>query len=434
MEIPKRRHQRWDRAALIGVALCSLMACGASLSVRAARSGDAAGLKTAIAREKAEGKLGRKRVRDIAREVGARELRVTPLPDVLARIDEARPCARALADALEERAKRSDDAAAAALLALLDASLRRGGDAESQVQRHGASASPLWRAVAARASNHPALGSWRRKFYVDPDERVRLAALRAAFDAPDPTDGRTLLEMARLDPNPIAQALAARALGGIADPQIVLALRDLFAAADEGLRQSIVDAWARPQAASVGGVRELVEVAENQEGAFAIEAGLMLLRLQTEPGASAVGKRALLRGMNRGLSRDRVLAIGSVPVSDPEVREGLRKAAETSDLAVKTAALARLTESAEARTPALVELRKIAEGGSQTALFALARARDAHAVAAVEKELSSAEPGARLAGMAVLVGVGEWARAAGLLADADPRVRMSSSCAILAAP
>src|SRR5204863_8001511 len=117
----------------------------------------------------------------------------------------------------------------------------------------------------------------------------------------DRADRRALLEAARLDPNPLARALASRALGDIADDEVVLALRDLYARADESLRQSIVEAWGQKQAAASGGIRELLRVAENERGTAPIEAGWVLLRFTRVEEAPPAGTRATLRAIDVGL-------------------------------------------------------------------------------------------------------------------------------------
>jgi hypothetical protein len=416
--------------ALAFASSASLSACAASPSLRAARRGDLVALRANIARERACNTLESDEVKELARETASRELsRATP-SEVMARIDEARACSHALSKPLEALARSEGDVGAAATLALLETTP---GDKDGQrwLRRYGASPNALWRAVAARAAVGEELGPARRTFYTDGDERVRLAALRAALERGDHTDRRSLLEAARLDPNPLARALASRALGSIADGETVLALRDIYWQADEGLRQSIVDAWGQREAAAAGGLRELIRVAETERGSPPIEAGWVLLRFTLVENAAPVGTRALLRAMGEGLSRDRVLAIMDAPLADPRVLDALRKAAATPDPAVKVAALARLAESRATRDEALRGLSEYAKAGSKEALYAMARAGDRPAAAGVARDLTSHEAETRLAAARALVFAGELARAADLLADPDPHVRMTAACAIL---
>jgi hypothetical protein len=421
----------WLAAATALLAGSLQAGCAAPWSVKAAQSGDLLGLQAAMAEDKARGRLDQKRVADVAKAVAEREILKTTGSEALARIDEARGCFRPLVGSLEDRSRRSDDAAAGAMLALLDGRPNGSGD-EALLRKHAASTNPLWRAVAARAAVGSKLGNARRQFYVDPDERVRLAALRAALEKPDSADASALLEVVRLDPNSVAQAIAARATGGLESADVVLALRDRYTTADEGLRQSIVDAWSRPALAKAGGRRELILVAENERGAYAIEAGAMLLQMDGDAEARAIGKRTLLRAIGDGLSRDRVLAIGRAPIAEREVIQALRSAARDADVPVKVAAWKRLTDVAETRIEAWGELRKLAETGVRDALFALARAGDPAALERVAKEMmSSTDSEARLSAMNVLIAAGRFATAAHLLADANAGVRMRASCAVL---
>jgi HEAT repeat protein len=411
-----------------GLALCS---CGGvSASAKAARQGDLAALRAAIASERARCVLDRDDVRQLARLTAERELSRSAPSETIARIDEARACTRPLSATLETLAGTSGDVGASATLALIE---NRTGDkdGERELRRHGASPNPLWRAVAARAAVGEELGPARRTFYTDADERVRLAALRAALDKGDRSDRHALLETARLDPNPLARALASRALGGIADGEAVLALRDLYARADEGLRQSIVDAWGQSEAAAAGGIRELLRVAESERGTPPIEAGWVLLRFTGTEDAPAVGTRALLRAIDDGITRDRVLAIHDAPVADPRVVEALRKAASTADPEVKTAALSRLLESRAAHDEALRGLGALAKSGSREAVYVLARAGDRSAARNVAQDLKASDAETKLTAARVLIGVGELDRAADLLADADAHVRMAAACAVL---
>jgi HEAT repeat protein len=408
-----------------------LTACAAPQSRRAAQNGDFAGVRAAIASERSRGVFDNDRARDLARAVADREIRTSRGLAAAARIDEARACATELTDSLERRAKGKDDDAAQATLVLLDTQ-KADVDGARLWKQHADDLNPLWRAVAARAQVGLPRGAMRRKSYVDADERVRLAALRAALEAVDPADAAPLLEAARLDPNHLAQSLAARAAGAIGSPRVVIGLRDIYGTADEGLRQSIVDGWARPAAASAGGMRELEQTASNEHGSPSIEAAANLLRFGGEP--ATLGTVVLVRSMSEGLARDRVLAVNDAPVNDLRVVSQLETLEHGRDPAVRAAALGRLAEVPASRNRALVELRSMAAQGGTPALFALARAHDRAAIPMLERRLTAPKGDDRAAAARALSELGEPARAADLLADPDPRVRMTVSCAILSAP
>jgi hypothetical protein len=421
---------RWNAIAVGLTSSLLLAACAASRSLGAAKRGDLRELKASIVRERARCRLDRADVRDLAQATADRELLRAPPAETSARIDEARACARWVSDALEKIAGRADDAGASATLALLDARTGSGGSARF-AQRYRSSPQPLWRAVAARASLGQDFGSARRIFYTDSDERVRLAALRAALEEADRADAGSLLEVARLDPNPLARALSARALGSIANSDIVLALRDLYVRADEGLRQSIVDAWGQKEAARAGGIRELVLAVETETGAPAIEAGWVLMRFTSEPDAPSIGIRALLRGIADGSSPNRTLAILHAPLSDPRIIDALRKAADSPDVGVATAALSRLVEQRSTRDEALRRLEILSKAGAKGALHTMARMGNRSAIREVTRELSADSSEARLSAARTLIAANEHVLTADLLADPDPHVRIGTACAIL---
>jgi HEAT repeat protein len=417
------------------VAAAALAGCAASPAKRAARAGDYRTLKAVLADDLARGRLDRRRVREVAEAVGSREILSSRPPALLDAIEDAQICAYHLSDALETRAEYDDDAAAMSMLVLLDgqAGAWRDPDRYTLIGDHCESPSALWRAVAARAAVGPDFGTDRRQFFLDPDERVRLAALRAAMQAADPADGLPLLDAARLDPNPIAQSLAIRALGKIGGSNTVLALRDRWATADEGLRLSIVDAWASPKARQAGGLREILAVAETDHGTVAIEAGLALLGGTPTREQKAAGLSALLSGVEQGLERDRAVAISVAKLDHPPIKDAVDRACAKGPVSVRIAACARLSEIQSMRPRAISSLRAIADEGSDQALFALARAGDRSAVAGLSSTISSPDTRTRIEAARVLIDIGEIGKAAQLLADPDLHVRMKTSCALLLA-
>jgi HEAT repeat protein len=112
----------------------------------------------------------------------------------------------------------------------------------------------------------------------------------------------------------------------------------------------------------------------------------------------------------------------------------VRKTADTDDPNIRVAALARLAEGKDAR--AIDQLERFSQPGSpvaQAARLALANAGDRRVQLWIEQDLAAEAPERRLAAATALAAMGVAARAAGLLADADPRVRMRAACTILVA-
>jgi len=421
------------RPLLLACVAAAALACAASPAKRAARAGDYAALRSALADDLGRGRLNRGRAREIAEAVGTREILASRPPSLLAPIEDAQSCAYHLSDALETRARSDDDGGALAMLVLMDGQAGdwRSPDSRTLIRDHGGSPRPLLRAVAARAAIGTRFGTERRRFFVDPDEKVRLAALRAAMQVADPADRTMLLETARVDPNPLAQSLAIRALGGIGGADTVLALRDRWATADEGLREIIVDAGGARPASGEGGLREILAVAEKEHGAPAIEAGLVLLRGKPAEREKAAGLRAVLLAVGEGLERDRAFAISMAPLDYAQLKDAIVRACAAGPESVRIAACARLSEAAASRAQAISSLQAIAQAGSKQALFALARAGDRSALPKLLPEAASSDKRTRILVAAALIDLGEIGRAAQLLADSDAHVRMTTSCAIL---
>lgn len=402
-----------------------LVACGTSGLVQTALHGDLATLKREIAAEQRRGELDREQAHELARAVAGREIRAATGEEAAARIRAASACASDLLPELRDRAERKDDAAAEAWLVLID-----GKQADRRSARaHGEAASGAFRAVAARAAATIELGHVRRKFLLDPDERVRRAALRAAMEAQDPADEAVLLEAARLDPDPLARSMALRAAGAIGTPHVVTSLMDLWARADALERLSIVDGWAMPRAFAAGGRERLIGVVETSTGLPALAAADALLR---RGGAGAdLGRATLARAATEGTTAERVFALGRLPADVPL----LHRVASTDDLAVRVVALERLASVQGERAAALKALRAIASSNAPMAFearVALARAGDDSVVPALARSLSSRSARERRAAALALVELGDYSRAAPALADDDPDLRLQVACSILA--
>jgi hypothetical protein len=101
---PSTRARTFLSAALLAIMFG--VGCAAPMSVKAAKGGDQAALKAAMARDRASGKLDKRRVAEVAKAVAEREIRQSTGADALARIDESRACVGPLADSLEDRGTR----------------------------------------------------------------------------------------------------------------------------------------------------------------------------------------------------------------------------------------------------------------------------------------------------------------------------------------
>lgn len=418
--------------------LVLLPACASSRAMQAADSGDRVALEGAVAAREKRGDLLNGEAASLAAAVASRDLRAAKGADAVALVEDVRSCARELRDPLEDRMTQHDEAGAAAALALLDAGQLSPDDA----REFATDPRPEWRAVGARALTRNEDRPLRLRLLLDPDPRVRRQAVRAARDDQDPNDLGVLAEAARVDPEPIVRSEAVRAMveleplpaGELAD-----VLRDLWPRADEGLREDIAIAWASPRVWDQGGSEALLTLVASGHGPGVVEGAQAILRIENMGGEVVMEAIAQLeRAILQGSRERREQAIAGAPLERPELLAAVRKASGDSDAQVKVAALARM---AEAKLPGAIEALEALAAPSpppdrptaiaQRARFALASLGDRRVQAWVEQDLQAPDPGDRLSAATTLAAMGVAARAAPLLADADPAVRMKAACTIL---
>jgi hypothetical protein len=410
------------------VALLLPLACGSTGAVQAALHSDLTTLRRSIGDEQKQGALDRGRVVRIAKAVASREVYSGAGPGASGRIRGLRACSAPLLDVLSERAERPDEAGAEATLALLAAGRVSAG---TLVARHAESDSGAWRAVAARASTSAEHFRLRRRFYADPDQRVRRAALEAAREAPALLDLDPLLEAARLDPDPMSQSLAVQAIGSLGGEAAVRALADLWERAEEDTRLAIIDAWSFRRSLEAGGRERLLRSAESGRGMPAVSAAIVLMRV--DPESAGLAATLLRRALAENPSDEQLLAAGAVPL-DPATIEVLRKAAKDADPAVRIAALERLLEVKADKARALAALREEAKRGAaapEAARAALARAGDASVAPELRKELAARDGQRRTQAGMGLIALGDYAHAATLLGDGEASVRLAIACRII---
>ncbi len=419
--------------ALLSVVVLSLstVACAGLSASSPARRGDLPALRSALQDDFRAGRLSEHAVSDLAHEVASHELRVATGKLAITRISQLRMCASSVADDLEKRAEGTDDVAAAAAMALLDAHL---GDPDD-LREHASDESPAWRAVGTRTLTRVKDGELRRARMLDPDQNVRLAAVRAAEDAADPADRAVLLDTARRDPDQLVRVQALRALAATGNADVVLQLKDLWPQASEPVRQAIVAAWGWPGVFEQGGLREIVWAAESQAGTSSIIAGGILLRDGAEH--RGVGIAAIANAIQTGLARDRAFAINMAPLDDPHVLELVQAASkDTTEPNVQVAALERLARDPAHRASALQTLGQLAVSKSAAeplARAAMARLGDRRVTTLLVQDGKSVNAADRLQAAESLVDLGDWGRAAQFLADQDVAVRTKTACRLMIA-
>ena len=441
--------QRALRFAATGLVLLCCR-CGGSASLRAAEAGRLTGLAAVVAAEVKRGELDEGEAIDLARAILRRDVAAAAGDEGASRIRGLAGCAKPLDRALERRAE--DDgavAAAAAAMVRLEAGL-----SSREEFIHWASEAPggphaAFRAVGARALSGPGDGELRRKLILDGDQAVRLAALRAAERAASAGDVDAVLDAARVDPFAMARAEAVRAAGAIGGERVVLALKDLWAAADPTLREAIADAWGTPASIDAGGRRELSWAADTQGGAPAIAAAYALVRAgnQATPAPTGPGVEEALgvieRAVKSGVTHERTFAIAIAPLTAPTLQSALIEASNDVDEEVALAAIVRRLTTAPERggaspadRPALMTklLAAAASGEKMRGLVArnaLARVGAREVLPLLDKEAASTDAQARKAAGTAFVALGELPRAAVLAADADARVRDGVACSLL---
>jgi hypothetical protein len=408
----------------------TIAACGTPGVVQTAMNGDLSTLKRKIAESRRAGDLDRATVEELAAAVAGREVRSAKGTEAVRRIRAVRSCATPLLPVLEDRAARTDDAAAEATLVLLELGrLSRG----PLFARYAEASSGAWRAVGARSAVGKKAGPARRRLIRDPDERARRAALQAAIESADAADLEELLETARLDPDPLSRGLATRAAGAIGGERAVIALDDHWVRADETTRITIVEAWTMPAALRSGGERKLLWAAESTRGLPALAAAGALVRIGG-PNA-AVGTALLARGIREGTAAERRLAMATAPLSDTDVRKSLVQATKSDDREVRVLALARMLDDPPSRDHALGPLRELAKGRDPAAIqarTALATAGDSSVSRQLVEQLAAASAEHRTLAAVGLLDLGDYAGAAAGLADDDPEVRTRVACTALA--
>lgn len=378
-------------------------------------------------------KLDAAQVRDVAVAVASRELVTARQPEAEARVVEVADCAEPLSEALGTLSERRDSVGALAIQVLIDAR-HLDDQLDDLSERYRAAEQDDWRAVGMRASVQPASSSLRVAGFLDPDLRVRRAALRASRDARAVADLPALFEAARLDPDRVSRKFALEALATVVDAAYVARLRELWAAADEEERLEIVNVWASARGFSVGGQQQLAWVLSTDKGKAALAAAAALLEQRAEP-VAAWAEETLAAAIGGGPVEESRFALQVAP-RRPKVNLAIQKAMLDGDeaRAVGAAIVAsKSNESAPAAIKRLKELRESANVEVATpASLALAAIGDPKAVAWLDAQLSAKNPESRLA-----AGVSRFAdgtdanaaaKAASLLADSDASVRVRFAC------
>lgn len=412
-----------------------LVAIGcASELANSARTDDLAAFKTKLeTARKATPGVDLDALREVAVAVAGRELVTAKDQAAEARVLEVAECAGPLEEPLETLGERGGVVGALALQVLIDAH-RRDDDLEQLKRDHAQAKQDDWRAVGLRAATAAGDAPLRAGGFIDPDLRVRRAALRAAKDAHAPADVAGLLEVARLDPDRTSRAFALAALAALADADSMVQLRELWGAADEQERLEITKVWSSEAAFAVGGEEQLSWVLASQTGVPQLAAAVTLASRRTEPVAQSADD-LLATAITSGPIEEARYAMTYAPASS-KVTKALGDAVEDKDEAKAVAAAVALVRVESGKEPALARLRELRRSNeprwADAAGFALAASGDREARAWLDAQLTAKDPERRLIAGLVRLGDGSDATAVGaaatLLADPDASVRVRFAC------
>jgi HEAT repeat protein len=427
--VREQRSNMGMRWTLLGGGFLALLlgACQPHGAVNSALQSDLPTLRRDILAERKEGQLDEERAKDISRAVLEREIHTASGSAGVARVRSVRSCAEPLYGSLRDRAEKQDDVGAEAALILFEHK-----KLEGQLARYGDSPDGAWRAVAARDTEGPKAAGRRVGFFTDPDERVRRAALQAAVAATDPRDQDALLEVARLDPDPMCRSLAVQALGRIGGERAVLGLQDRWERSDESLRLVIVDAWATPGSMRAGGRIALLRLAETSSGLPALRAAQALSK--ADPEIREIGLQKLFDAARNGTREERRMALTILPADRKETLSALDDAVKGTDKEVAVLAWARLLDFPDRRPQAKKELSKLAAGKDSLAIqarAALSAAQDPSVAPLLVKQLDDSRAALRQSAAFGLIRLDKPADAAVVLADPSPSVRTQVACQML---
>lgn len=372
-------------------------------------------------------------LREVAQSVASRELVTSRGSTAVSRVLEVSTCTPSLEDALASVAESHGEAGALAHQLLIDAG-HRDDELERLCDQFASDERPAWRAVGLRAAVASGQVQLRAKGILDPDLRVRRAALRAALDARSAADLPALTEAARLDPDRVCRGFALEAIGQIGDELAIARLRELWAQADERERMDIVRIWARAYAQ--GGHQQLGWVLSTQTGLARLAAASAVADKAVPEGAW--GDDLLVAAIVSG-PREEMRYVAEHAPKTARVKAALEEALQAKDESKAGWAAVALLRSNPKHERALVRLRALKLSAEQTiadmARFNLAALGEPDALSWVLAQAKAKEGERRLMAGLVIWADGSRTMApalvAPLLADSDASVRTRFACRVL---
>lgn len=422
------------RVCVVLLALLASACGGRNGAVRAAEQNDERALRSELLRARAEGRLNQSVAQSVARALLEGELERSRGPDGVALVETLPPCADELRGSLEDRSRTHDDVGGAALLMLVEL-----GREQGRARAHEDDPVPSFRSAWARSLTGEANAERRLSLYADPDQRVRRAALDAAFGSASPDELLALNETARLDPDPLCRSKALRLIGTVRDPKSLAILLDRYASAPERERLSVLEGIREQANLNRDAQDELFAIAVSATGLVRLSAALLLLASTWEPPLDEGRKEALQNSLfefaRSGSPAEQVLAFQSLTPNTQETRELLEAGASSKNEEVRGRALELLLNDARSAKKAETELLTLAAEDStsgRAARSALAERGKSQVLPFLLKDTARADAEVRLQAAHALLALGRWDHAGLQLADRDQKAQLRLACTMLA--
>jgi hypothetical protein len=417
------------RLVVITSLLALVQACSQRPWISEAEIGSLPNLKRYVEVASGRGQFDAGRIEQLAAAVAERELATANDRDAYSRILALGPCASELYWPLRRVSKQPTEAGAAASLLLLEQDLL---ESTEQLRMFRESPQGAWRAVGIRATQNASQRREVHRSLVDPDSRVRRAAIMTIQANPSPQDGPVLLEVVRLDPDESVRMFAVSALAETGDVQSMLLVRDTWDQMEEPLRLAFLEALDSPTLRRAGGWELLSRIMQNDDSMPGVVAASLLYRSQVAYSGLALGR--LSRALRWGTSSEQLLALATVGLRESSLATEIAKRAREGAPYVRVAALELLLQVPHEIARSRKQLETIAnsrDADANDANRVLALHGDPRAIARLEKRLGAAHAADRLATARVLVQIKQWNAVAIAVTDDHPAVRLATACQVL---
>ena len=320
---------RW---LIIAVSIAFGSACAPKPWMAAARTGTLREVQRYVEVAADRNQFDHSRAVELAEALAEREIESADDPGAYDRLLALGACVSDVFWPLSHRARQNDDGAAAASIVLFEAGFTEGLRDVTTQEEDGA-----WRAFAVRL----AAKSEERQFVYaalrDPDVRVRRAAMVVIRQNPTPTDGKELLNVARLDPDSALKDAALTALGENGDMPMLLAAYDYWGDMAESTQLALVQSLNAPPTRTRGGEPLLMRILESKDSLEGAVAASLLFNDATA--SRGYARARLLRALRNGSTSERLLALATLPPNDPEARFDIQTLANSNEPYLRTAAL-----------------------------------------------------------------------------------------------